>query len=136
MIDWKIFKSIYFWGILSFISIIVGGISFLKNNERQEMLAQAPLKYCKEYRTNAKVSSILVITKQEYKENYILYFTGKDKNQNFRSYRIPEECKVKILSHEYDGKLIKAVLVGATVEQGAYSEFWIWHEFLYDSPAN
>ena len=90
--------------------------------------------YCIEYRDTIDYPSILAIVDFSYAENYINYFSGKKKNQDFRSYPIPTGSRVKILDSMYEGKLAKVILIDKVEKRRIYEEFWIWHEFLKNSP--
>lgn len=110
-------------------SLLIGFLTFIESRNKQKLIDNAPIMYCSEYRDSINFHSIISITDLCFAEEYIDYFSGKSNSLDFNFYRIPNDCEVKIHKEEFDGKLIKVVLVGE-YPRNLFKEFWIWHEFV------
>jgi hypothetical protein len=129
---WGLFRSKLFWLVLLTFSLIGGGIGWYHNIKKSEILEKAEILYCVEFRENMKSPAIIVIDRQNVIDEYVANFTGDKKYNGYRFTRLNQGQKVYVLEYT-DGGLVANIAVvnpSPTMRQGAYHEYWIWHEFL------
>ena len=133
MID--MFKKKFFLFVLlgSVLGVVIGGIYSIYLDHK---LTNAEIKYCYDFRTYEFYPSVIVLDNYKDKDKYISLFTGGDLDANFSMTVLEEGAKVYVLESSPDSLLLKIGhnQVGFSKTRGGYNEFWIWHEFLQDSP--
>tara|TARA_R110002050_G_scaffold77643_1_gene165736 strand:- start:166 stop:612 length:447 start_codon:yes stop_codon:yes gene_type:complete len=129
---WGLFRSKFFWLILVTLSLIGGVIGWYHNTKKNEALKKVEILYCEEFREDMKSPAIIVINRHNLIDDYIANFTGNKKYNGFRFTRLNQGQKVHVLEHIKGGLIAKIAVVNPnpTMRQGAYYEYWIWHEFL------
>ena len=131
MIAWKLFKNKYFLTTVFLIALVAAIYSFVINNAEENILKDLPIVECKEFRDTISYPSILVITDLKDAKKYQDYFSGKVKEQNFKSYAILDGTKVQVID-TFDGNLYK-IKIHNSSKTTAYNKCWIWHEFISET---
>lgn len=129
---WSLFKNRTFWIVWLSLSLLGGAIGLYLSNKRNNDLENADIRYVYEFREDVWPPSIIVLDREKYQADYSSYFQGTKYNKQFRFTAIPQGQKVHVLEYTTDSLLAKIAVVysRSTMRRSAYSEYWIWHEYL------
>jgi hypothetical protein len=120
---------------ISVLSIAGGVIGFYVAKHRNQNRSQSEVAFCFEYRDNLNFPSIIAIGSFNDTAEYVrvLGDTSARTNISFVSLEVDQRVLILDRSHPRFPK-IGFLFDDIKSHQQKYAEYWIWHDFLRDSP--